>query len=199
LVIGWSQDLQTVCGLLDHRFHLAGLAKMAVLKVNTLQRFLDLTHGLLKAVKPDDSLLAVAVGTSDSVALAPPLFTVAYGDLRQPMTGFFFGGNGTVSPLLEPSPHLIELLKGMETIIALLGLREDVPHPGFDPLRGVLDHDCQVQPLLLALFEHLGPVLATARLAQRQTKQVTVIEINPAQDRLSLAEQLIECPRTHSR
>jgi hypothetical protein len=109
-VTGWIKELQTVCGLLDHRFHLAGLAKMAILKVNTLQPLLHLTHGLLKAVKPDDSLLAVAAGTSDSVALAPPLFTVACGDLRQPMTGFFFGGNGTVSPLLEPSPHLIELI-----------------------------------------------------------------------------------------
>jgi hypothetical protein len=134
-VTGWVKDLQTGCGLLDHRFHLAGLAKTALLKINTLQRFLDLTPGLLKAVKPNDSLLAVAAGTSDSVALAPPLFTVAYGDLRQPMAGFFFGGNGTVSPLLEPSPHLIELIQGMETIIALLGLRENVPHPGFDPLR----------------------------------------------------------------
>jgi hypothetical protein len=127
--------------MLDHRFHPAGLAKMAILKVNLLQPLLHLTHGLLKAVKPDDSLLAVAAGTSDSVALAPPLFTVTCGDLRQPMAGFFFGGNGTVSPLLEPSPHLIELIKGMETIIALLGLREDFPHPGFDPLRCVLDHD----------------------------------------------------------
>jgi hypothetical protein len=83
----------------------------------------------------------VAVRSSDFVALVPPSFTVADGDLRQLMTGFFFGGNGTVSPLLEPSPHLIELIKGMETIIALLGLREDFPHPGFDPLRCVLNHD----------------------------------------------------------
>jgi hypothetical protein len=140
-VTGWIEDLQIVCGMLDHRFHLAGLAKMAILEVNPLQPLLHLTHGLLKAVKPDDSLLAAAAGTSDSVALAPPLFTVAGGDLRQPMTGFFFGGNGAVSPVLEPSPHLIELIKGMETIIALLGLREDLPHPGFDPLRCVLDHD----------------------------------------------------------
>jgi hypothetical protein len=64
--------------------------------------------------------LAVAAGMSDSVALAPPLFTVAGGDLRQLMRGFFFGGKGTVSPLLEPSPHLVELIKGMETVIALL-------------------------------------------------------------------------------
>jgi hypothetical protein len=177
-VTGWVKDLQTICGLLDHRFHLASLAKMALLKVNTLQPLLHLTHGLLKAVKPDDSLLAVAAGTSDSVALAPPLSTVAGGDLRQPMTGLFFGGNGTVSPVLEPSPHLIELLQGMETLIALLGRREDFPHPGFDPLRGVLDHDREVQPLPLALCEHLGPLLATARLAHRQTKQVSVVEVH---------------------
>jgi hypothetical protein len=166
-VTGWIKDLQTVCGLLDHRFHLVGLAKMAILKVNTLQRFLDLAHGHLKAVKPGNGLLAVAVGARDSVALAPPLFTVAYGDFRQPMAGFFLGGNGTVSSLLEPSPYFIELIKGMETIIALLGLRENFPHPGFDPLRGVLDHDRQIQPLFLALFEHLSPVLATACLTQR--------------------------------
>jgi hypothetical protein len=152
-VTGWIKDLQTVCGLLDHRFHLAGLAKMAILKVNTLQRFLDLPHGLLKAVKPDDSLLAVAAGTSDSVALAPPLFTVTGGDRRQPMRGFFFGGNGTVSPLLQPSPHLIELLKGMDTLIALLGLRENLSDPGFNALGRLLDHDAQAQSLLLALLE----------------------------------------------
>src|SRR5918992_2191057 len=102
----------------------------------------------------------------------------SYGDFRQPMAGFFLGGNGTVSSLLEPSPYFIELIKGMETIIALLGLRENFPHPGFDPLRGVLDHDRQIQPLLLALFEHLSPVLATACLAQRQTKQVSAVEIH---------------------
>src|SRR5207248_2648126 len=68
----------TIGGLLDHRFHLAGLAKMALLKVNTFQPLLHLLHGLLKVVKPDDSLLAVAAGTSDSVALAPPLFTVRW-------------------------------------------------------------------------------------------------------------------------
>jgi hypothetical protein len=166
-VTGGIKDLHTVCGLLDHRFHLPGLAKMALLKGNTLQ---PLTQGLLKAVNPDESLGAVTAGTSDSVALAPPLFTVAGGDLRQPRGGFFFGGNGTISPLLEPSPPLIELLPGRETLSALLGLREDFPHPGFDPLRGVLDHDRAVQPLLLALFEHLGPVLATAPLAQPQTQ-----------------------------
>jgi hypothetical protein len=78
-VTGWIEDLQTVCGMLAHRFHLTGLAKMALRKVNTLPPLLPLTHGLLKAVKPDDSLLAVAAGTSESVALAPPLLRLLAG------------------------------------------------------------------------------------------------------------------------
>src|SRR5918997_6932578 len=63
---------QTVCGMLDHRFHLVGLAKMAILKVNTRQRSLTLANGHLKAVKPGNGFLAVAGGAAGSEAVGPP-------------------------------------------------------------------------------------------------------------------------------
>jgi hypothetical protein len=91
--------------------------------------------------EPRDKLLAVAVRSSDFVALAPPSFTVADGDLRQLMAGFLFRGDPTVGPLLEPPSHSMKLVERMETIIALLGLREDPTHPGFNALGRLLDHD----------------------------------------------------------
>jgi hypothetical protein len=124
--------LQGVSRLLDHRLDLLGTAQMAVREVDTFQRFLDLLQGGLERVIAGDTLLAVAVHSADFVALAPPSPTLAERDLRQRVAGFLFCGDPTVGPLLEPPPHLIELIKGMETIIALLGLRKNLIDPGFN-------------------------------------------------------------------
>src|SRR2546421_11239881 len=114
---------------------------MAVSEIDTFQRFLDLLQGGLERVIAGDKLLAVAVRSSDFVALAPPSSTIADGDLRQVVAGFLFRGDRTVGPLLEPPSHLIQLVERMETIIALLGLREDLIDPGFNALGPILDHN----------------------------------------------------------
>jgi hypothetical protein len=128
------KSLQGIGRVLDPRLDLLGSAQMAVSEVDTFQRFLDLLHGGLERVIAGDNFLAVAVRSSDFVALAPPSFTVAEGDLRQLVAGFLFRGDRTVGPLLKPSSHLIQLVERMETIIALLGLREDLTDPGFNAL-----------------------------------------------------------------
>jgi hypothetical protein len=87
----------------------------------TFQRFSDLLHGRLECVIAGDKLLAVAVRSSDFVALAPPSFTVAEGDLRQLMVGFLFRGDRTVGPLLEPPSHSMKLVERSEALIPAQG------------------------------------------------------------------------------
>ena len=68
------KSLQGIGRVLDPRLDLLGSAQMAVSEVDTFQRFLDLVQGDLERVIAGDNFLAVAVRSSDFVALAPPSF-----------------------------------------------------------------------------------------------------------------------------
>ena len=85
----------------------------------------------------------------------------------------------------------------MKAIVALLGTGKHLGDPRRNPLRRILDHHRQRQPLPLTRAQHLRPRPGIARRAQRQAEQIPRVQVHPRQHRLALTEHLVERPGLH--
>ena len=151
----------------------------------------------LEGVESFDGLGALAPRLVQRTLGLAPARLVARAYLAQSPQRLALALNRSVRATLQLAPHLVHLVEHMKAVIALLGVGEDLSNPRRYPPRRILDHHRQRKPLPLTRAQHLRPRPRIARRTQRQTEQISRVQVHPRQHRLALAEHLVERPGLH--
>ena len=166
-------------------------------EVDTFERPAQGVHRRLERVESLDGFGALAPRPRQRVFGLAPARLVMRAYLAQPPQCLSLAFNRPVGATLPTPAHLVHLVEHMKAVVALLGVREHLPHPRRNPTRRILDHHRQRKPLRLTLTQQPRPRPGIARRTQRQPEQIPTVQIHPGQHRLALAEHLVERPRLH--
>ena len=162
--------------------------------VDTLQCPAQRVHRRLERIESLDGLGALAPRPPQGVFGLAPARLVVRAYLAQAPQRLTLAFNRRIGAPLQTPAHLVHLVEHMKAIVALLGPEKHLAHPRGNPLRRILHHHRQPQPLTLTLAKQPRPRLPIARRTQRQPEQIPRVEVHPGQHRLALAEHLVERP-----
>ena len=147
------ERLNTPRHLLNQRLDVLGAMQRTGGEVDTFERPAQGVHRRLERVESLDGLGALAPRPRQRVfGLAPARLVMRAYLAQSPQRLSLALNRGVGAPLQAPA-HLVHLVEHMKTIVALLGVREHLPHPRGNPLRRILDHHRQLKPLPLTLTE----------------------------------------------